>query len=193
MKKDHSIFISFVLLVLMASLYRILPNRPFGFAPQIAMALFAGSIVQDKKYSFLLPIFSMLVSDIIYEMLYHYHISSIPGFYSGQLVNYILFAGLTVVGFAVNQAKPVQILTGAIAGTTLYFMLSNFAVWIGGGWDIANQPYPKTITGLLHCYSEAIPFYKNSLYATVIFSALLFGGYFLINKYFIQKPVLANV
>jgi hypothetical protein len=193
MKKDNSIFISFALLVLMASLYRILPDRPLGFAPQIAMALFAGSIIQDKKYSFLLPIFSMLVSDIIYEVLYHYHISSVPGFYNGQLVNYILFAGLTVVGFAVNQKKPIQILTGAVAGTTLYFMLSNFAVWIGGGLDIANQPYPKTFAGLLHCFSEAIPFYRGSLYATVIFSALLFGGYFLANKYFIQKTAMAGI
>jgi hypothetical protein len=192
MKKDPSIVISFVLLVLMASLYRILPGRPLGFAPQIAMALFAGSIVKDKKYSFLLPLFSMLVSDILYEVLFKYHISATPGFYSGQIVNYVLFIGLTVIGFAIQQTKPAQIITGAFAGTTLYFILSNFAVWIGGGLDIANQPYPKTMGGLMHCFAEAIPFYRGSLYATLIFSALLFGGYFLINKYVVHKPVLAN-
>jgi signal transduction histidine kinase len=192
MKKETSIVVSFVLLVLLASLYRILPGRPLGFAPQIAMALFAGSIVKDKKFSFLLPLFSMLISDIIYEVLFHYNLSPVPGFYSGQFVNYLLFVGLTVVGFAVNQIKPIQILTGAIAGTTLYFVLSNFAVWIGGGLDIANLPYPKTMAGLLHCYAEAIPFYRGSLYATLIFSGVLFGGYFLINKYFMQKLVLSK-
>ena len=192
MKKETSIVVSFVLLVLMASLYRILPGRPLGFAPQIAMALFAGSIVKNKKFSFLLPLFSMLISDIIYEVLFEYSLSPVPGFYSGQFLNYLLFVGLTVVGFAVNQTKPIQILTGAIAGTTLYFVLSNFAVWIGGGLDIANLPYPKTMAGLLHCYAEAIPFYRGSLYATLIFSAVLFGGYFLINKYFLQKLVLSK-
>jgi signal transduction histidine kinase len=192
MKKETSIVVSFVLLVLLASLYRILPGRPLGFAPQIAMALFAGSIVKDKKFSFLLPLFSMLISDIIYEVLFHYNLAPVPGFYSGQFVNYLLFVGLTVVGFAVNQTKPIQILTGAIAGTTLYFVLSNFAVWIGGGLDIANLPYPKTMAGLLHCYAEAIPFYRGSLYATLIFSGVLFGGYFLINKYFMQKLVLSK-
>jgi hypothetical protein len=192
MKKETSIVVSFVLLVLLASLYRILPGRPLGFAPQIAMALFAGSIVKDKKFSFLLPLFSMLISDIIYEVLFHYNLSPVPGFYSGQFVNYLLFVGLTVVGFAVNQTKPIQILAGAIAGTTLYFILSNFAVWIGGGLDIANLPYPKTLAGLLHCYAEAIPFYRGSLYATLIFSGVLFGGYFLINKYFMQKMILAK-
>jgi hypothetical protein len=193
MKKDKSIIISFVLLVLMASLYRILPGRPLGFAPQIAMALFAGSIVKDKKFAFLLPLFSMLVSDIIYEVLFQYNLSPIPGFYSGQWVNYLLFAAITVVGFKIKQTNPVHILTGSIAGATIYFLLSNFTVWLGGGLDITNLPYPKTMSGLLSCYTAAIPFYKGSLYATLIFSGILFGGYFLINKYFIREPVVAQV
>jgi hypothetical protein len=193
MKNDQSIIVSFILLVLMASLYRILPGRPLGFAPQIAMALFAGSIVKDKKFAFLLPLFSMLISDIIYEFLFQFHISSVPGFYNGQLINYILFAALTVVGFAIKKTNPVHILTGSVAGATIYFLLSNFTVWIGGGLDITNLPYPKTFNGLLHCYTEAIPFYRGSLYATLLFSGVLFGGYFLINKYYVQKPALAKL
>ena len=192
MKKDKSLIISFVLLVLMASLYRILPGRPLGFAPQIAMALFAGSVVKDKKFAFLLPLLSMLASDIIYQLLFQFKLSPVPGFYSGQLTNYVLFAALTVVGFAVKKSNPVHIIAGSIAGATIYFLLSNFGVWIGGGLDITNQPYPKTMTGLLTCYSEAIIFYRGSLYATLIFSGILFGGYFLINKYFMQKPVIAQ-
>lgn len=193
MKKDRSIVVSFILLVLMASLYRILPGRPLGFAPQIAMALFAGSIVKDKKYAFLLPLFSMLVSDILYEVLFQFKIATIPGFYSGQLINYILFVGLTVVGFTIKKTNPVQILAGSVAGATIYYLLSNFTVWIGGGLDIANQPYPKTMAGLLHCYAEAIPFYRGSLYATLIFSTILFGGYYLINRYVAQKPALVKL
>ena len=52
MKLNKSVVGSFVLLVLMASLYRIMPGRPLGFAPQIAMALFAGSVIKDKKVAF---------------------------------------------------------------------------------------------------------------------------------------------
>lgn len=193
MKKDRSIVVSFILLVLMASLYRILPGRPLGFAPQIAMALFAGSIVKDKKYAFLLPLFSMLVSDILYEVLFQLKIATIPGFYNGQVINYLLLAGLTVVGFAIKKTNPVQILSGSVAGATIYYLLSNFTVWIGAGLDIANQPYQKTMAGLLHCYAEAIPFYRGSLYATLIFSAILFGGYYLINKFVIKKPALVKL
>jgi len=193
MKKEKSIVTSFMLLVLMVSLYRIMPGRPWGFAPQIAMALFSGSIVKDKKYAFLLPMFSMLVSDIIYEFLFQLKIAAMPGFYSGQLSNYVLFIALTVVGFKIQQTKALQIIAGSFAAAVLYFILSNFVVWIGGGLDINSLPYPKTMNGLLTCYAAGLIFFKNSLYATLFFSGILFGGYALINKYFVAKPVLAKI
>lgn len=193
MKKDNSIIVSFVLLVIIASLYRVLPGRPLGFAPQIAMALFAGSIVKDKKFAFLLPLLTMLISDIIYEVLFQFKVSSMPGFYNGQLLNYTLFAVLTVVGFTIKKSNPLQILGGSVAGTLLYYLLSNFIVWIGGGLDIMNMPYPKTMAGLVTCYTAALPFLRGSLYATIIFSGILFGGFAFITKYFVQKPLVAQL
>ena len=191
MKKDNSILLSFVLLVIIASLYRVLPGRPLGFAPQIAMALFSGSIVKDKKFAFLLPLLTMLFSDIIYELLFQFKVSSVPGFYNGQFLNYTLFAGLTVVGFAIKKTNPAQIIAGAVGGTLLYFILSNFTVWIGGGLDINNMPYPKTFEGLVTCYTAALPFLRGSMIATFIFSGILFGSYALFNKYNVQKHVVA--
>ena len=191
MKKDNSIIVSFVLLIIIASLYRVLPGRPLGFAPQIAMALFSGSIVKDKKFAFLLPLLTMLFSDIIYELLFQFKVSSVPGFYSGQFLNYTLFVALTVVGFAIKKSNPAQIIAGSVAGTLVYFILSNFTVWIGGGLDINNMPYPKTAEGLITCYTAALPFLRGSLYATLIFSGILFGGYALTTKYFVQKPQVA--
>ena len=40
-------------MIAITSVYRILPNRPYGFAPQIALALFGGAFfVQNKKWAF---------------------------------------------------------------------------------------------------------------------------------------------
>lgn len=174
MKFNKSIVWSFVLLVVIASLYRIMPGRPLGFAPQIAMAIFAGSIVKDKKWSFLLPLASMFLSDLLYEVLYQYNVVELKGFYSGQLINYILFTGLTVFGFFVKSKKPFSILVASLAAPTAYFLLSNFMVWIGGGGLFR----PKTFDGLIMCYNDALPFYKGSLMATLVFSAILFGSYY---------------
>jgi hypothetical protein len=178
MKLNKNWIFTLLALVAVAALYRIIPNRPSGFAPQIAIALFAGSVIQNKKYSFALPLLSMLISDLLYQALYSAGISSIPGFYSGQWMNYILFVGLTVIGFFINQSKVLQIALGALAGPTAYFLLSNFLVWIGGG----GYHHPKTLDGLILTYTDGIPFYTGSVAATVLFCAIFFGGYALLSE-----------
>src|SRR4051812_39308658 len=99
MKISKQVVFSFILLVVIASLYRVMPGRPFGFAPQIAMAIFGGAIIKDKKFAFLLPLLSMFLSDTLYEILYRNGIGSMQGFYNGQITNYILFSAMTVFGF----------------------------------------------------------------------------------------------
>jgi hypothetical protein len=188
MKINKSTIWSFVVLVIIASLYRIMPNRPGGFAPQIAMALFAGSIIKDKKYSFLLPLFSMLLSDALYEVLYRNGLTQIPGFYGGQYINYVLFIGLTVIGFWVNKNKVTHIIGGSLVAATVYFLISNFMVWLNGT-GINNLPYAKSWGGLTECYTVAIPFYLNSIYATLVFSGILFGAYYVIQNFAAKKAV----
>lgn len=190
MKIDRSVLVSFILLILIASLYRVMPGRPLGFAPQIAMALFAGSVIKDRKMSFLLPLLSMLISDIIYELLFVANISSIKGFYEGQALNYVLFAGITVIGFLIKKENVLSIIGGSLAGATVFFLLSNFGVWIGGGLDIHNMPYAKTFAGLTYCFTEALPFYKGALLSTLFFNAVLFGGYYLANKFWIRSTAV---
>ena len=191
MKIERSIIVSFVLLLLMASLYRLLPGRPLGFAPQIAMALFSGSIIKNKQYSFLLPIISMLLSDIVFELLFQFNISPIAGFYSGQVSNYILFASVTVIGFLIRKENWLQIFAGSLAGSTFYFLVSNFLVWLAGGLGLNNLPYAKSWDGIMSCYTAALPFYQGSVYATVFFSAVLFGGYAVFTKYSVQRQANA--
>lgn len=191
MKIDKSIIGSFVLLVVIASLYRIMPGRPLGFAPQIAMALFSGSIVKEKKYAFLLPILSMLVSDVIFEVLFVMNISTFAGFYSGQALNYILFALVTVIGFFIKKGNVIHIAAGSVAGVIFYFIASNFLVWVGGGLALNNLPYAKTWDGLMNCIAAGLPFLKGSLYATLFFNSILFGGFYLLTKFNLKKQAIA--
>ncbi|HEX4958015.1 MAG TPA: DUF6580 family putative transport protein [Lacibacter sp.] len=178
MKFNKQFVYSLLALIVIAALYRIIPNRPMGFAPQIAIALFAGSVIKDKKYSFALPLLSMLISDALYQVLYEAGLSSIKGFYGGQFINYILFISLTVFGFYINKQKTLQIAAGSLAAPTAFFLASNFLVWIGGG----GYGHPKTLAGLMQTYVDGIPFYTNSLWATALFAGILFGGYALLER-----------
>src|SRR6188508_2436588 len=107
--KQNKILIAFALLILTGALYRIIPGRPFGFAPQIAMALFGGAIISDKKWAFALPLFSMLISDALFEVLYRSGLSTMAGFYEGQGVNYLLLAGITFIGIGMRRINITNI------------------------------------------------------------------------------------
>lgn len=178
MKQRNTILFSFVLLILIASLYRVWDGRPWGFAPQIAMALFGGAVIRDKKLSFLVPIVSMLISDVLYEVLFRAGLSTIQGFYEGQVWNYILFAGLTVIGFWMRGLQVARIAAGSVIAPTVYFLLSNFEVWLGGG----GYNRPRTFSGLMQCYVDGLPFYRGYLLGTLFFSFVLFGLYFLYQR-----------
>jgi hypothetical protein len=174
MKKNW--FLLFGLLILSAALYRLFPNRPYGFAPQLAIALFAGSIVKDKKLAFLVPLFSMLISDAIFEVLYRQGVTLTQGFYSGQFVNYALFMLMTVVGFFVKPQNILSITGGALTAPYIFFLLSNFSVWVSG----SGLHRPKTAEGLMQCMADGLPFLKGSVYASLFFSAVYFGVYYLV-------------
>jgi hypothetical protein len=173
MKKSTRIFWIFLGFIIVSALYRIIPGRPWGFAPQIAIALFSGSVVKDKKLSFLLPLGSMFLSDLLFQALNHFGITEMQGFYSGQWINYLLFTGLTVLGWFINERKVIQIAIGALVGPVLYFFLSNSATWLAGG----GYNRPKNWAGYVQCLEDGLPFFRGSLYATVLFSALFFGLY----------------
>lgn len=189
MKLNRSNLLILFVLVVVAALYRVWDSRPMGFAPQIAMALFAGSVSKDKKFAFLFPILSMFISDLLYQFLYSQGLTSIKGFYSGQIVNYLLIASVTVIGFFINKNRISQIVFGSLAGAVYYFLISNFTVWIGGGLDINNQPYPRSFNGLLFCYTEALPFFKWSLLSTLVFNGIFFGSFYILGKSFLKKEI----
>lgn len=193
MKKNGSVLLSFGLLVLAASLYRAWPGRPFGFAPQMAMALFAGAVIKDKRLAFLLPLLSMLFSDVLYQILYNNGLTEISGFYSGQWVNYLLIAGVTAFGFLLKKITALRVLLFSVSGSLIFFLTSNFAVWAGGG----GLERPKTFNGLLQCYYDGLAFYRdyglvkgfygNLFLGDLFFCALLFGSFYLLQRSILQR------
>jgi hypothetical protein len=172
MKLSRYTLFSLFLLVLVAAIYRIIPNRPWGFAPQFAMTLFCGAMMKDKKVAFLLPLLSMFISDLLYQVLYIQGLTVIEGFYDGMIWNYLIFGSLTFVGFFVDSNSFGSILKGSFISPTLFFLVSNFTTWLSGG----GLKRPKTFSGLTQAFADGLPFYGNSLVATLVFGFILFGA-----------------
>lgn len=179
MKFNKSQLFAFLLMLLASVLYRAMPGRPWGFAPQWSIALFSGAMfVNDKKWAFLFPLLSLICSDAIYQVLYMNSWFPMPGFYSGQWLNYLLFVSVVFFGFFMKSEKPFQVVAASLAGPTYFFLVSNFFVWMGGG----GYHHPKTWAGLLATYWDGVPFYMNSIISTIIFSCILFSTFFLLSN-----------
>lgn len=150
-----------------------------GFSPLIAIALFSGMMVNKKNASFLLPLVALFASDVVIEILHRANLFVFAGFYKGMWLNYTLILLTTLIGWAIKGRNIGSMLLGAVAAPTLFFLASNFSVWYSG------TMYPHDFSGLMTCYTAALPFYGRALMATVIFLPLIVLGYNYIVK---SKP-----
>ena len=136
-----------------------------GFSPVLAIALFSGYVFSKKEGLFLLPLLSLLLSDLFIQVLYQQGVFEYAGFYGGQWKNYLLLLSATLLGALLRGRSHRSLAMGAIAAPTFFFILSNFMVWLSS----AEITYSKTIGGLMTCYAAGLPFYRNSLIGTFVF------------------------
>lgn len=164
-------FIFIAVLILVASMMRLIPHLP-NFTPVAAIALFGGAYFTKKAYAFILPFAVLLLSDMIL------------GFHSYMFAVYISFA--LTVGLGILMSKKVNIATvlgGAIGSAILFFIVTNFAVWV------MTPQYTKDFAGLVNCYTMAVPFFNNGILGDLFYTTVLFGSFYLARLRF---PILAK-
>jgi hypothetical protein len=163
--------------IALVALSRLLPH-PFNFTPIGAMALFAGTYISDKKQAFLIPMITLLVSDILLQLV------NGSGFYRDMVFVYGSFAIITSLGFVLRGREQRQtIMVASLVSSILFFFITNFGTWLM--WDM----YPKNGSGLLSCYISGIPFFRGTIMGDLFYNAVLFGSYALAKWRF---PVLAR-
>jgi len=148
-----------VCLVLFAVYSRLLPH-PANFAPIGAVALFSGAIL-PRKIGIMLPLAAMILSDLFL------------GLHSTILFTWGSFA-LIALGSSLYLKKHslMNILVGSVSASLLFFFLSNFGVWLEG------RLYSLTMSGLIECYYNALPFLRNTLLSDMLYSSGFFALYF---------------
>lgn len=151
---------------------RLLPHLP-NFVPVAALALFAG-VYLPKKWSLIVPLIAMFVSDLI------------VGFYepSVMVAVYASFALTVTIGWAIRKygkesgnANPAMLFAGSIANSTIFFLITNAAVWA------FTQMYAKSFAGLMLSYEMALPFFKWTLVGDLAWVVAFFGAYALVVRF----------
>jgi len=184
-----------IALVLLAAFSRLVPHEP-NFAPIAGMALFGAANFRNRWLAFLVPLAAMFLSDLALGCAVHLGVYSgwmahTEGLHKGSFVIYATFAAITAMGFVLRKNRALPLLAGTtLAGSVIFFLTTNFAVWVLGEGDM----YPFTLDGLVTCYVQAIPFFHRTLAGDVFYVSLLFGCFALAERrYPSLRPALAPV
>ena len=137
-----------IFLILAAS--RLIPHPP-NFTSLIALSFYVPAFL-GRKY-----ILSLICSFFITDLLI--------GFHSTMLFTWgsVLIIGLFSNFFLKNIISRIS---GALLGAIIFFVVTNFGVWI------TSEMYVFNLNGLLSAYLLGLPFFGYSALSTLIFSAL---------------------
>src|SRR5579871_2871211 len=156
-----------ILMVLGAGVFRLAAHE-FGWwniAPVAAMALLGGMYL-GRRYALWVPLAVLALTDIVLNVWMGY-----PMFYWPRAFDYAAFLLVGALGlFARNRNLRVKI-NAAIATPFVFFLISNFAVWLFG-LSLSNEPYAKTFAGLIDCYTAGLSFLRGTVIGDWSFMAL---------------------
>ncbi|MDD2657003.1 MAG: hypothetical protein PHQ18_05575 [Patescibacteria group bacterium] len=156
MNKKHLILI--ITMIIVGFTLRLLPH-PANFAPIMALALFSG-LYLPHRLNVIIPVVAMLISDIFL------------GFYSLPIMFsvYASFILATVLGTWLKKHKNIgNVILTIFAGSTLFFLVTNFSVWTFG------TMYSHNFVGLMQSYYMALPFFRNSLMGDIFYVGIFIG------------------
>jgi hypothetical protein len=69
-----------------------------------------------------------------------------------------------------DRAKPLSVVGAGLSTGVGFYLASNFAVWAFG-----NIGYAHNLSGLIECYTKALPFARNGIISDVLFAGVFFG------------------
>ena len=144
--------------ILLGVFTRIIPHPP-NMTAIGAIALFSGTFIYDKRLAFVVPTIIMLISDLLLG-------------YQLVLSVYVSFLIIVSLGFVLSKKHTVMsVVNISILASVIFFVLTNFSVFI------SSALYSKTFTGLVECYTLAIPFFLNTLTGNIVYSLIMFYAF----------------
>ena len=154
---------------------RLLLHTP-NVSPVAASALFAAVMLRRRSLALAVPLAAMAIAD------------SVSGFYDWRVMA-VVYAALALPAMAgmLARTRAMRVIVPTMLACSLIFFLStNLAVWAFSGM------YSPDTSGLVQCYAAALPFLKYTMAGDLFWSAVLFGGAFLVQRLSTRRAALAS-
>ena len=149
----------FLGIFLALAISRFTPHPP-NFTSLIALSFYVPVFLGISYIPFL--IISFAITDIVI------------GYHTGTFFTWgsVFLIGIISHYFHKNISSRIS---GALLGALIFFIVTNFGVWLSG-------MYGMTIAGLILTYTMAIPFFAYSVISTLCFSVLIEICYKILRK-----------
>jgi hypothetical protein len=173
LQKFNPRFVVLLLLMIVAAAMRI-PNAASlsplsNFTPIGAMALFGGAYFQKTWKAYAFPLLTLLASDIVINTVVHQGKFGIM--YSGWYWTYAAFALMVLTGKIVLKKITVKnIVIASLATVFIHWIVTSPACIL-----LEGSMYPKTWAGYYTSLIAAIPYERNFIIGTLLYSGVLFG------------------
>jgi hypothetical protein len=139
--------------------------HPWNFTPVAAALLYFGA--RGARRQLWVPWALLASSDVVLtKFVYSYQFSW------DHFVTWAWYAAILLLGTRLREntnCNWLRVGGAALASSVSFFVVSNFAVW--ACWNM----YPKTLPGLMTCYSAGVPFFRSTVTGDMLFTAVMFG------------------
>jgi hypothetical protein len=148
------------------------------FTPLGAMCLFGGAYFSNNYKAYLFPLITLWLGDVALNRLVYYH--EWRFFYEGFYWTYGSFALMVLASkWLIKKVTVKSVILASVAATLIH--------WIGTSPTCFSLPvsvYPRTWSGYWASLIGAIPYERNFLIGTLVYSGILFGMFeWLQNRY----------
>lgn len=151
-----------------------------NFSSLGAVALFGGAYFKDNLKAFAFPILSLLISDVVlYTTIYKQYVDILL---IQETYTYLAIVLMVLVGrLLLKKVTVANLLLSTLAIVFIHWIVSDFGSWY------KNPLFTQDLAGYWNCLVKAIPFEIRFLEGTLIYGAILFGGFELLKA---KYPVL---
>ena len=138
-----------------------------NFSAMGALAVLCGAVVRPAWLGLLIPLAARLLTDSVLQL------QTGHGWYGSILFDYAAYAAIFGIGYMIRPQRATSALGAGVLAAISFFVVSNVGVWCMPHEGM--YLYPRTLAGMVDCFTQAIPFVRGTFIGDIGFTLAFFG------------------